>query len=576
VKQPRLRSILSIAAFLIVLAVVWWYFAPTAIGGFTRYVTTGGTSMEPRFHTGDLGIIRPAGQYKVGEVVAYWSTLLHTVVLHRIHAIHGNTYIFKGDNNDFLDPTHPTRALLLGKLWLHVPRGGLWLSRVHSPEGVGIICGLLGAFVLFGVGEQQRRRRKRRRQGAQGSLGQGILLVSTSSHQSDRRRIDFGAFLTASAIAAAVFVVLGAIAFARPASRMTPATTGYAQKVSFGYSAHAPVGPVYATGAIHTGDPIFVSLVHHLAVQVKYDFASAAQHNITGTEEIFLQLTGQSGWSHSLVLTPATRFTGDSTSTAVPLDIRPIEKLLAKVSLMTGMQGGYTISVVPEVHIKGTVAGNPLNLTFEPAMNFQFSGAQLVSQGATATAPTATSATSAVSGSAASGSSAQGLAATRAGTVGTPGTAPSTLTVLGVSPEVSFLRWISIVGLVLSAVAAAVFHLRKRSEPFQETAHIESKYGHMIVPIVGGDDLGWPPVDVPTIKALVQLAESGQRLILHNRSNGVDTYMVNEEGTVYRYQVKPSKVVWGEWSAPAGHLQEVASEIARVAAEATPSAPSAP
>jgi hypothetical protein len=70
----------------------------------------------------------------------------------------------------------------------------------------------------------------------------------------------------------------------------------------------------------------------------------------------------------------------------------------------------------------------------------------------------------------------------------------------------------------------------------------------MIVPIVGGDDLGWPPVDVPDIKALVKLAEAGHRLILHNRADNVDTYMLNEEGTVYRYQVKPSKVVWGDWS----------------------------
>ena len=66
------------------MAIVWWYFAPTAIGGSTRYVVTSGVSMEPRFHTGDLALVRPAGQYKVGEIVAYWSTLLHTVVLHRI------------------------------------------------------------------------------------------------------------------------------------------------------------------------------------------------------------------------------------------------------------------------------------------------------------------------------------------------------------------------------------------------------------------------------------------------------------------------------------------------------------
>ena len=97
---------------------------PTAIGGSTRYVVTSGVSMEPRFHTGDLALVRPAGQYKVGDIVAYCSTLLRTVVLHRIHAIDGNTYVFKGDNNDFLDPVHPTRAELLGKLWLHIPGGG--------------------------------------------------------------------------------------------------------------------------------------------------------------------------------------------------------------------------------------------------------------------------------------------------------------------------------------------------------------------------------------------------------------------------------------------------------------------
>jgi hypothetical protein len=63
---------------------------------------------------------------------------------------------------------------------------------------------------------------------------------------------------------------------------------------------------------------------------------------------------------------------------------------------------------------------------------------------------------------------------------------------------------------------------------------------------------------VPNIKALVRLAESGQRLILHNRSGDVDTYMVNEEGTVYRYQVKPSKVVWGQWSDEASPVKAAA------------------
>lgn len=542
-KRPRLRSILSWTAFLIVVGLAWWYFAPTEIGGSTRYVVTGGTSMEPRFHTGDLGIVRPASNYRVGDIVAYWSTLLHTVVLHRIHAIQGNTYIFKGDNNNFLDPTHPTRAELLGKLWLHVPRGGVWLNRVHSPAGVAVIVALLAPLFVFGVGEQRRRRRKRRRNGPPGSLHQALPLVNTSPNQDVGRRIDFGAFLTASAVAAAVFVVLGAIAFSRPASRMTAATTSYTQRVSFGYSADVPAGPVYATGAIRTGDPIFVSLVHELGVQVNYRFESAAQHDVAGTVRILLRLTGQSGWSHTMVLIPKTRFTGDLTSTVVGLDIPRVQRLLGKVTSLTGMDGGYTISVVPEVHITGDVAGHPLDLSFDPAMSFQLSGSQLVPQGASDSASAASPA-----GSASSVAPSSALAATRPGAVGTPGVAAATITALGVSPAVSLLRWVSILGLLVSALGAALFYLRKRSEPFVESVRIQSQYGHMIVPIVAGEDLGWPPVDVPTIKALVMLAESGQRLILHNRSGGVDTYLVNDEGTVYRYQVRPSKVVWGDWT----------------------------
>jgi hypothetical protein len=162
--------------------------------------------------------------------------------------------------------------------------------------------------------------------------------VNTSPDPSVRRRIDFGAFLTASAVAAAVFAVLGVIAFTRAAFRTAPATTGYTQQVSFGYSASAPAGPVYASGAVHTGDPIFLSLVRQLGVHVNYHFVSAAQHNIAGTEKILLRLTGQSGWSHSLVLTPATRFTGDHTRAVVTLDMPRIQRLLGKVTSLTGMR----------------------------------------------------------------------------------------------------------------------------------------------------------------------------------------------------------------------------------------------
>jgi hypothetical protein len=195
------------------------------------------------------------------------------------------------------------------------------------------------------------------------------------------------------------------------------------------------------------------------------------------------------------------------------------------------------------------MAGHAVSTSFKPALSFQFVSGQLQVSGAAHAAggpSAAASATSAI------------FTPRQSGAVSSPSRASNALTVFGASARIELLRWIAVIGLVLSMAAALYCYLRKRSEPFEETFRIQAQYGHLIVPIVGGEDLGWPPVDVPNMKSLVKLAESAQRLILHNRSDDVDTYMVNEEGTVYRYQVKPSKVVWGDWSEPAAQLEEAA------------------
>ncbi|MGA9859993.1 MAG: S24 family peptidase, partial [Solirubrobacteraceae bacterium] len=94
-KQHRFRSALLTGTVLILGVTGWHYFASPLIGGSTNYVITHGVSMEPRFHSGDLALVRPAAQYRVGDVVAYHSSLLHLVVLHRIYAIHDGRYTFK-------------------------------------------------------------------------------------------------------------------------------------------------------------------------------------------------------------------------------------------------------------------------------------------------------------------------------------------------------------------------------------------------------------------------------------------------------------------------------------------------
>ncbi len=541
VKRNRLRSGLATLALVIFAGVAWFYFAPTTIGGQSRYVVTNGISMEPRFHTGDLAIVRPEANYRVGQIVAYWSTVLHTVVLHRIIAKDGNRYEFKGDNNNFIDPVRPTRSELLGKLWIHVPHLGRVLEMLHTKVAAALLCAVVGLLTLFGVKETGRRRRRRRK----GATGSGVRKIPIVNNPRDQRPFNFGALLTATAVAAVAFLVVGMVAFTRPASKAVKAGIPYEQQISFGYSAHVRPGLIYPDGKVTTGDPIFLTLVRKVALSIDYNMSTDASSTITGTEDVLLQISGPSGWTRSFVLVPPTPFTGTHTSTAVPLDISQVQSLLSKVAALTGGAGtSNTIAVVPQIHIKGTVAGHPVNTNFTPALGFSLSPTQLIPNGAAASAQSAAGAAPAPTGA----TIASYTHSASAAVPGVPGRTATTLTVLGISPTITLLRWLALIGLLLTAPLAVYAFLRKRGEAFEESVKIQAQYGHLIVPIVAGEDLGWPPVDVQNIKALARLAESGQRLILHNRSGDTDTYMVNDEGTVYRYQVKSSKVVWGEWT----------------------------
>jgi signal peptidase I len=546
VKRPRLRSRLITAAAVISVALAWWFLAPTQIGGSTRYVVTSGVSMEPRFHTGDLAIVRPADSYKVGEIVAYRSTLLHTVVLHRIIAVNGDLYTFKGDNNDFIDPVRPTRSELLGKLWLHIPHGGVLLRELHTPVVAAIFVLVVCLLFWTGAGET-RRRRKRHRQGATGIGRQGAPPVNIGDH-GEARPINYRAPLIAAAAAVVVFFALTVVMFTRPAHRPSVTHTPYTQGVSFSYSAAVRPGLVYPDGAVKTGDPIFLSLVHRLGIGIDYRLTSGVPHSVGGTEDVLLRLTGPGGWSRTMVLVPPTRFKADNTQTQVSLNLLQLQSLLAQVARLTGVPSysGYTIAVVPEVNLTGTVGGHPIKTSFKPMMNLQLGTVQL-QPSASNNAAASQSSSSAPATTASSAS----LSANQSTAVATPSSSSNTVTFFGASLPVPLMRWLSVLGLLVSIAGAAVLWIMlSRAPAFAETVRIQSKYGHLIVPIVAADDLGWPPVDVPSIKSLVRLAESGQRLILHNRTGDVDTYLVNEEGTVYRYQVQPAKVVWGDWSEP--------------------------
>jgi signal peptidase I len=143
----------------IVFLLAWRTIAPVQVGGSASYVITDGISMLPKFVGDGLVITRAEGNYHVGEVAAYHNADLKAVVMHRIVALEGNRYVFKGDNNDFSDQYHPTKADLVGKEWVYWPGAGRYLKLLREPLNFAIVIGIV-ALLSLRMPRQSRRRRR--------------------------------------------------------------------------------------------------------------------------------------------------------------------------------------------------------------------------------------------------------------------------------------------------------------------------------------------------------------------------------------------------------------------------------
>ena len=245
---------------------------------------------------------------------------LHIVVLHRIIAVKGDRFVTKGDNNDFVDPDHPARADVVGKLAFRVPHGGLVLHWLHTPFMAALLCGGM-ALLLFMGAKQRRRRRDRRRPPPSAASASSSRCAPARDAHALYDTHERGIFTTC-AVVALVFLAFGALAFTRPATKPSADKTPYTEKVSFGYHAKASAGPVYPDGVVSTGDPIFVKLVHDVRVKAHYRLEAKAPHHLGGTMEVVLRLSSPTGWSRTIQLAAPKRFTGDYAAADVSLDVR--------------------------------------------------------------------------------------------------------------------------------------------------------------------------------------------------------------------------------------------------------------
>jgi signal peptidase I len=519
--MKRSLRFVSLAAVVVAAAAAWFFLAPAQLGGSTSYAVIYGSSMEPHLHRGDLVILRGQSAYERGQVVGYHSRELHRNVLHRIVGVAGGRFIFKGDNNSFLDPEQPTRSQLFGHEWIVLPQVGGWLERLRSPRNAAIAAGLAVLLIAGGGSGAGFRRRRRpapaRRAPAQPAAGPLPPLPRPSA-----RRPSTAVAVTLG-LAGTSAVLLGlavAVSAARqPTQRTVPYPGLYVQRGAFSWSSSAPVGAVYQSPTLRPSDPVFLRLVHTLDVRFTYRIHSALPAGFSGSAKLDAVLSDGDGWERRLALVPARRFRGNGVALAGKLDLQSLTDAVRRFEAQTGVHNSvYELALAPRIRVRGVAGGRLVRNTFAPSLSFDFDEVRLqLARPPSGVAPKSRVQTKATSGAR---------------------TVQSTVALFGIRARVTVARRSSLAivgGGIAFALAGGILFRRRRRDG--EVAEIERRYGDLIVAVAAGARLPGSERRVATMEALVRIAERYDRLVLHEEHGGRHSFLVDDAGLVYRYDV---------------------------------------
>jgi signal peptidase I len=569
-----------------VCALGWLFLAPARLGGRTTYVVTHGTSMEPRFHTGDLAVLYARSSYHVGDIVAYRSATLHTVVMHRIVGEQAGLFTFKGDNNSWDDPDHPTQAAILGRLAVHVPTGGRYLDVLHTTQGRAA-AGAVLAFLLLGGTTRARRRRALRTSGRRGGRhgkgrhrasrppsrrhagrrardprpdtgrtivlpellsargtaamarpsGLAVLRADPPADPRQRRMPNRAPRIAPGQLAIAILVLVacaaGELWLAKlPTTMATTRTAVVNQTGTFSYSATAPSSVVYPAGKVTTADPIFTQIVH----QVDFSFDYATDASMNGTLALTAALVGPSGWTTPLGTGPVASVRDGKGVATVSVDLATAQAALDQFTTATGVKAASTALVItPAVKVVGATAGHPISGTFTGNLTMSDTADQLV---VASSEPASSS-----SGSASDGAKAPNPLVTSSPLdVKVASNRPRTVPVLGHHISVTVAR-IALGVLVLATICwvlAMLIGSRDAGRAEDDVISALRQYGDRIVD-AESIPLEGPIVELTSLAALHSVAERYDRVILHTVRGERHSYVVRDELSWYRYDVRPAR-----------------------------------
>jgi hypothetical protein len=135
------------------------FLAPVQLGGRTTYVVAHGSSMAPALHDGDLAVVRPAGQYHIGDLVAVHSPeAAGSLVVHRLVGFEEDRIVLRADDETVPDRFQPTREALAGRVVVRIRSAGRWLSGLPLALPLGVVVmGSLAACTSRGAAPRPAR-----------------------------------------------------------------------------------------------------------------------------------------------------------------------------------------------------------------------------------------------------------------------------------------------------------------------------------------------------------------------------------------------------------------------------------
>jgi len=166
-----LKTIYYILIGFIVLIAVLLIVSVFPITGNYKLMIVQSGSMEPAIKMGSIVVIKPAEDYKIGDVITfgpYSKTKAPTT--HRIYDIKvtGGTpvYITKGDANNAPDAREITKRDVLGKVFFSIPYIGYAVDAAKKPFGFMLIIIVPAVIIIYDearkIFEEIRKKRQQK------------------------------------------------------------------------------------------------------------------------------------------------------------------------------------------------------------------------------------------------------------------------------------------------------------------------------------------------------------------------------------------------------------------------------